>query len=88
MQTLKSWSPYFQAIKAGKKTHDLRSKKDRSYWIGEYLKLEEYDPFTGKYSGDSVIVEVTYITSDVTPCAFSSAVLDKEYCILSIKVVE
>lgn len=88
MQELKSWSKFFQAIKAGEKTHDLRSKKDRDYRVGEIVKLLEYDPFTGEYSGDSVEVEITYITDDVTPCAFSSAVLDKGYCILSIKVVK
>ena len=88
MQKLKSWTKFFKAIKAGEKTHDLRSKKDRDYEIGERLLLQEYDPFSGTYTGDACVVEVTYITDDVTPCAFSSAVLDKGYCILSIKVVK
>ncbi len=85
---LKSWSPYFQAIKAGNKTHDLRDMKDRDYHVGDLLMLEEYDPFNGCYTGDCVVVEVTYITSHNTPCAFSSAVLEKGYCILSLKLVE
>jgi len=33
-------------------------------------------------------VEITYITSNNTPCAFSSAVLDKDYCILSLRLME
>lgn len=83
----KSWSPFFQAIKKGIKTHDLRFDFDRNFKIGDIIRLEEYLPFEGRYTGDFVNVKVTYITSSKTPCAFSSAVLDKDYCILSIKVV-
>lgn len=83
---LKSWTHFFQAIKRGDKTHDLRSKKDREFHIGQILTLQEYDPWTGEYTGDEVDVQVTYVTDDVTPCAFSSAVLDKGYCILSIRL--
>lgn len=82
---LKSWSAFFQAIKAGDKTHDIRSKKDRDFKVGDTVVLQEYDPFTGTYSGDAIICQITYITSDVTPCAFSSAVLDKDYCVLSLR---
>lgn len=85
---LKSWSHFFQAIKRGEKLHDLRSKKDRDFRIGQHLTLQEFDPFKGKYTGDEVEVEVTFITDDVTPCAFSSAVLEKGYCILSIRLVD
>lgn len=84
---LKSWTHFFQAIKRGEKTHDLRSKKDREFHVGQILTLEEYDNVLGEYTGDAVDVEVTYITDDVVPCAFSSAVLDKGYCILSIRKV-
>ena len=85
--TLKSWTQFFQAIKAGKKLHDLRSKKDRRFKVGDKLCLMEYDPFSGAYTGDSVIVEITFITSNDTPCAYSSAVLDRDYCILSLKLL-
>ena len=85
---VKSWSPFFQAIKAGTKTHDLRDKIDRNYQVGDILTLEEFEPFTGVYTGDSVDVEITYITSNNTPCAYSSAVLDKDYCILSLRLIK
>ena len=85
---LKSWSHFFQAIKDGRKRHDLRTKQDRNFYIGQRLILEEYDPFKGEYSGEKLEVEVTYITSNDTPCAFSSAVLPRDYCILSLKVVD
>lgn len=84
---LKSWTHFFQAIKAGEKRHDLRSKKDRDFFVGQRLLLEEYDNVHGHYTGENIQVEVTYITSNDTPCAFSSAVLDRDYAILSLKVL-
>lgn len=83
---LKSWSHFFKAIKAGEKTHDLRSEDDGKFFVGQILTLEEYDFVKGTYTGDTVNVIVTYITSRDTPCAFSSSVLEPGYCILSIKV--
>lgn len=43
----KSWSPFFQAIRAGNKTHDLRYDVDRNFKVGDEIVLEEYDPFKG-----------------------------------------
>lgn len=83
---LKSWSYLFKSIKQGYKTHDLR-KKDRHYYVGQRLKLCEYDQVTGTYTGDFVIVEVTYITDNVHPCAVSSAALDNNFAILSISLI-
>jgi hypothetical protein len=83
---VKSWSWFFQAIKDGSKTHDLR-KNDRDYEVGDFLELHEYDPTDGTYSGDVVTAEITYMTSNKVPCAYSSAVLSKEYAILSLRVV-
>lgn len=85
---VKSWSPFFQAIKRGDKLHDLRDKRDRDYKVGDILVLQEYMPFEGQYTGDEVKVKVTYITSNDTPCAFSSSALDRDYCILSLKLLE
>lgn len=85
---VKSWSPFFQAIKSGIKTHDLRDMKDRDYKVGDTITLMDYDPFKGVFTGDECDVKITYITSNVTPCAFSSSVLDEGYCILSISLVQ
>jgi hypothetical protein len=81
----KSWSPFFQAIKAGKKTHDLRDNTDRNFAVGDVITLREFDPFGGGYTGEELKVEITYMTSRENPCAFSSAVLDRDYVILSLK---
>jgi hypothetical protein len=85
---VKSWTHFFKAIKRGEKTHDLRDLKDRNYKVGDILLLREYDPFLGQYTGDTCRVKITYITSNKTPCAFSSSVLPKDYCILSINLLE
>ncbi len=85
--TLKSWPQFFSAIKEGTKTHDLRSKNDREFSIGDILLLQEYDPVNGEYTGRSLSALVTYITSNTFPCAYSSAMLNRDACILSIKVI-
>ena len=82
---LKSWPRFFQAIVDGEKKHDLRSKIDRDFKIGDILKLREYDPFGDGYSGREFYVEVTYITSNDTPCALSSMALDRDCVILSLR---
>jgi hypothetical protein len=81
----KSWTHFFQAIKAGRKLHDVR--EDEGFQIGDVLVLQEYDNINGAYTGEEINVEVTYITNRTVPCAFSSAVLAPGYCILSLKVV-
>jgi hypothetical protein len=82
---VKSWVPFFQAFKTGAKKHDMRDLKDRNYKVGDILVLEEYDPFKGEYTGDAMRMKITYMTSRDTPCAFSSAALDNNYCILSLE---
>lgn len=84
---VKSWVAFYQAFKTGAKKHDMRDLKDRDYKVGDTLILQEYDPFEGKYTGSEMAMKITYITSHNTPCAFSSAALDKNYCILSLEQV-
>ncbi|SDK38856.1 DUF3850 domain-containing protein [Bradyrhizobium ottawaense] len=81
----KSWTHFFQAIKGGRKLHDVR--EDDGYQIGDILVLQEFDNINGRYTGAEIEVEVTYITNRTVPCAFSSAVLSPGHCILSLKVL-
>lgn len=83
---IKSWLHFFQAIKDGRKLHDLRSD-DRNYRVGDICVLQEYDNVHGFYTGAEVRAEITYITGRATPCAFSSAVLAPGYVILSLRVL-
>lgn len=86
----RSWSHLFQPILDGVKTHDLRID-DRNYQVGDTILLREYDIAQGAYTGREVTVEITYITGrgeGQCPCAFSSAVLQRDYVILSIRKVD
>lgn len=80
---VKSWAHFFDAIKAGKKLHDLR-KLDRDYKVGDILILQRYDNINGEYTGEELEVEIAYITSNKVPCAFSSSALDRDYGIFSL----
>lgn len=82
---VKSWAHFFDAISSGAKKHDLR-KMDRDFKVGDTLRLRRYDNINGVYTGNICEREITYITSRDVPCAFSSAVLERDYCILSLGV--
>ncbi len=84
---LKCWTNVFPAIVDGTKTAEYR-KNDRDYQVGDILKLKEYDPsggqFTGQgeYTGEMVLVKVTHI---VYGGQFG---IPDGYCVMSIKQVE
>lgn len=85
---VKSWPFLFQPIIEGIKTHDIRDKRDRDYNVGEVMLLREFDPAKGEYTGREARVLITYITDNVTPCAMSSAVLDRNFAVLSITPID
>jgi len=84
---VKSWSYLYAAAVAGVKTHDIRDRTERDYKVGDTLVLQEFDQSTGRYSGREQRFEITYITDRDVPCALSSAVLARDYCILSITLL-
>jgi Domain of unknown function (DUF3850) len=84
---LKCWPEFFEPIKVGIKTHDLRRSDDRDFHVGDRLLLEEYDPEKQSYTGRTLVVRVTYITSSDLPCALSKDALHPDFCILSIALV-
>lgn len=57
---LKIWPEYFEAIRTGIKTFELRVK-DRDYRVGDTLLLREWNPKTHDYTGRTATVEVTYM---------------------------
>lgn len=59
---VKCWVEPFQEIKAGRKRHEIR-KNDRSYKVGDFLRLREWDPEKAVYTGAMVEVYVTYMSS-------------------------
>jgi hypothetical protein len=58
---LKTWPAPFEAMRQGRKTHEIR-RGDRPFQEGDTLWLREYDPATKSYSGRAMIWDVTYVT--------------------------
>lgn len=85
---VKSWTFLFQALVSGLKKHDIRDMTERDYKVGDTLVLKEFDQTSGKFTGREQKAKITYITSSMTPCAFSSAVLKKEFGILSLELID
>lgn len=84
---IKSWPQFFQPMIEGIKKHDMRNMRDRPYRVGQVLLLQEFDPFGGGYTGREAAFRITYITSNVTPCALSSAALANDFAILSLELL-
>ena len=81
---LKSWVGLFEPILNGEKTHDFRVM-DRDFKVGDICLLREYEPVTREYTGRSVLVKITYITSSKHGhCAFSPHAMHQGMAILSI----
>lgn len=59
---LKSWPKYFQAVRDGLKTFEIR-KNDRNFKVGDELFLREWDPETEVYSGRTMSLYVPYIAT-------------------------
>ena len=83
---VKSWTYLFSALCSGEKKHDIRDMRERNYKVGDELILQEFEQTSGKYTGREATALITYITDKNTPCAFSSAVLDRNFGILSLKI--
>ena len=72
--------PFFDQIKTGVKTFELR-RNDRDFQVGDWVYLHEYDMLQDVYSGQSIRVEITYVLEN-------RAGLDDDMCIFSFVVLE
>ncbi len=90
---LKTWMPYFEEVKSGRKQFELR-KNDRGYKIGDTLLLREYNllgvnnvtqEIEGEYTGRRIDVKVTYILN-YEPMKNNFG-LEKGYCIMGIQLI-
>ena len=89
---LKILPQYFQAVKSGEKTFELR-KDDRGFQVGDILMLKEfnlnekYETIEGAetyFSGRKILRQINYILKDET----ESMGLNKGYAILGIKPID
>jgi hypothetical protein len=60
---LKTWPPYFQAVKTNRKTFEVR-RNDRDFKVGDLLHLREYDPGMEDYTGEETGRFIGYILDD------------------------
>ena len=69
---LKVWPIYFNAVRSGEKTFEIR-ENDRNFQRGDILHLREWDPDAAKvvqhggqsqpYTGRDCYMRVTYVTT-------------------------
>lgn len=72
---LKILPEYFEAVKSGSKTFEVR-RDDRGFQAGDTLFLQEYE--NGEYTGAGLKVIVTHVLRDTEYCK-------EGYCIMGIK---
>jgi ParB family transcriptional regulator, chromosome partitioning protein len=66
LHELKTWPDLWWAVAEGRKTAEWR-KNDRDYRLGDVLRLREYDPESGRYTGAWLDVIVTHLISGPSP---------------------
>lgn len=79
---LKIREPYFTDILEGLKTFEIR-KNDRDFEVGDFLKLQLYPYINDKTKPKELLVKITYILKDIPEYG-----LDKDYCILGLKLLD
>lgn len=85
IHALKTEPKYFIDIANGKKTFEIR-KFDRSFTIGDFLALNEFDP-EEEYTGRCMMVEIVYMLDEAEYCKEGYVVLGiKPRCISSTKL--
>jgi hypothetical protein len=61
---LKTWPVFFQAIREGRKTFEIR-ENDRGFQVGDTVELIEYDPENPNgmpFSGRKIHASIAYLT--------------------------
>lgn len=79
---LKTWPIYFDSVKRGEKTFELRTN-DRNFLAGDTVILRRFDPTTQEYTGEKIEAYVPYVLygKDI------SMGLKEDFCILSLKII-
>lgn len=58
---LKCHPEYFEAVRSGLKTFEIRYN-DRDFKVGDGIRLREFNPTVKKYTGQDLFVKITYIS--------------------------
>lgn len=78
--SLKTWPEYFRTVLTGEKGFELR-ENDRDFRVGDFLELREWDPALKIYTGNVIVVLVTYLIQ-------GEFGLKENYCAMAIKVCQ
>ena len=77
---LKSWPIYFQPLIDGTKSFEVRIN-DRKFNIDDIVELQEWEPYTGNYTGRYTLRRVTYLLRG------GLLGIDERYVIMSLEKV-
>lgn len=58
---LKTWPEYFNAVRFGAKTFEVRKDDRGGFNLGDALALEEWDPVAQEYTGSQTVRYVSYV---------------------------
>jgi len=78
---LKTWIDYFELIRNGKKSFELR-KNDRGFLVGHELLLREYDKDKKVYTGRKLRRRVTFVLQGEE---VEDLGLKKGFCIIGLE---
>ena len=79
---LKTWPEFFQPVIDGIKTFEIR-KDDRDFQEGHIVRLMEWEPETGKYTGRSAEFRIKYIIK-ADRLGGDGLGIPMHYCVFSI----
>lgn len=80
LHVLKTHPPYFQRVKSGDKTFEVR-KDDRDFQVNDTLELVEFDPITNEFTQDKLLAEITYKLSG------GQFGIEHGYCVLAVRLI-
>lgn len=58
VHNVKCWPPFAAQVARREKTFEIR-RDDRGYAVGDMLRLDEWDPAIGQYTGRHVATRIT-----------------------------
>lgn len=82
---LKTWPGYFEALKTGLKTFEVRYN-DRDYNIDDTVICQEFDPETKRFTGQELEFVISYKACWNDDVIMGNA-LKVNYCILGLKKI-
>lgn len=79
VHNLEIFQKFYTAVNDGRKTFEVREKRDRNFQIGDVLRLYEINETTKEKTGKMTTKEIAYILDDENFCK-------KGYIILGFKM--